>query len=139
MARPNDMLSVGSRYVLKTQKSREGETIHQMHPANASDRQYMCASSEAAGMADDIVRGYSGQRVLSLISALIIIMTGGVGFLVGAFSQPRASAVYIWIFTFQPTPVSMAVYGMVFTTIIFLILLLLIKTTPQLNTSNRLQ
>lgn len=87
----------------------------------------MCASFEVSGMADDVAQGYSGQRVLGLVSVLIIIAIGGVGFLVGVFSQSKDSIIGIWVFAFQPTPVSMAVYGMVVTTLVLLVSFSLIK------------
>jgi hypothetical protein len=84
-------------------------------------------------MADDIAQGHSGQLVLSLISALMVLLVGGVGFLLGSISQPQASAVSVWIFTLRPTPVSMAVYGMAFTTMAFFVLYLLVKIIPKFD------
>jgi hypothetical protein len=61
----------------------------------------MCASFEVFGMADDVAQGYSGQRVLGLVSVLIIAMIGGVGFLVGVFSQSKDSTIGIWVFAIR--------------------------------------
>ena len=93
----------------------------------------MCASFEASDMADDIAQGHSGQRVLSLISVLMVLMVGWVGFLIGSAAQPQAGAVGVWIFTFRPTPVSMAVYGMAVTTMVFFGLYLLVKIISEFD------
>lgn len=82
-------------------------------------------------MADDIAQGYSGQRVLSVISASVVLLTGGLGFLIGSVLRPRAGVIGVWIFTFRPTPISMAVYGMALTMMVFIVLFLLVKFIPE--------
>ena len=78
-------------------------------------------------MADDIALGYSGQRVLSVISVLVVFMSGGVGFLIGSVSPSQANAIDLWLFAFQPTPINMAVYIMTITMMVFLALFSFIK------------
>ena len=74
----------------------------------------------------------SGQPIFAVVAVLVVLVSGGMGAVVGASGQERAVAMdLLGLVSFQMTPVSMAVFGMVVTAAVLALLFGLVSVASR--------
>jgi pseudouridine-5'-phosphate glycosidase len=74
----------------------------------------------------------SGRPIFAAVAVIIVLIAGGIGAIVGASGQERAVAMdLLGLVSFQMTPVSMAVFGMVVTAAVLALLFGLVSVASR--------
>lgn len=63
-------------------------------------------------------RVVSGRPIFLAAAATVVLATGGLGFVVGTTGQERGRSMDLLVTQFQMSPLSMALFGMVLTTVV---------------------
>lgn len=78
----------------------------------------------------------SGRPLFAIAGTVVVLIAGGFGALVGATGQERdASADLLGVVSFEMTPLSMAAFGVVATSLILLVLFGLVRVASQYDTT----
>lgn len=74
----------------------------------------------------------SSRPIFAAVAVIVVLIAGGIGAIVGASGQERAVAMdLLGVLSFQMTPVSMAVFGMVVTAAVLALLFGLVSIASQ--------
>jgi len=74
----------------------------------------------------------SSRPIFAAVAAIVVLIAGGIGAVVGASGQERAVAMdLLGVVAFQMTPVSMAAFGMVVTAAVLALLFGLVSVASR--------
>ena len=74
----------------------------------------------------------SSRPIFAAVAAIVVLIAGGIGAVVGASGQERAVAMdLLGVVSFQMTPVSMAAFGMVVTAAVLALLFGLVSVAAR--------
>lgn len=75
--------------------------------------------------------GRSGRSLLGLAGAVVVLMSALIGVFVGTTGQERGMSMELGVVSFQMTPVSMAVFGVLVTTATLAVLFGLVNVASR--------
>jgi len=83
--------------------------------------------SDAAGTTDASGSRFGGRRVVAGLYAILVVVTGVFGYVIGLIRPDALDPTLFFLVDLPPTPLGMALYGMVTVGIVLGTLLLLVR------------